>query len=292
MTTTGRRGIPSKIPWASSWLWVILLSCVTLDGVAGEINWNTDFDKALQMAADQEKAVVVDVYADWCGPCRMMERRTFRDEKVQKKMLEFIPLKVNADTQQDIAERYGVTGLPTTLVLNPQGGVLVAQPGYLSPHNFMVVLNAADQSIKDLDEEIKVVESQPQDLERTLALARRLLDLQRGKEALPWFERVLAGSSSNDTDIKAPASFGMGMAYASSGDFARAVDQLEGVQRDYPDHFLAKQSDDLLPMVLYFWLSQRKEKGDMEGAQKVYRKLSEQYSKNEAAMAAKELLGG
>lgn len=273
----------------SSGLLVFFLSWAWTHSFAGEIQWHTDFDKALRLASSQGKSVVVDVYADWCGPCRMMERKTFKDEKVQEKITDFIPLKVDADRQPDITERYGVTALPTTLVLNAQGGVLMSQPGYLSPHNFIVFLNAAERSAKDLEAQIQRIESQPQDLKGTLALAQKLLELRRAKEALRLFETALTQSHSADT--KALASYGMGMVYASSGEFGDAVVQLERVLDQYPDHRLAKSSEGMLPTVMYFWMSQKKEAGDLHGAQIVYRQLKERYPSNEATYAAEEFLG-
>ena len=55
--------------------------------------------------------VVVDFYADWCGPCRMM---TPAVEKLAEEYAGKVKIgKLDVDANQDIAIRYGVMGIPT-----------------------------------------------------------------------------------------------------------------------------------------------------------------------------------
>jgi len=61
--------------------------------------------------------VVVDFYADWCGPCKAIAP-TYESLSVKfskPKVVTFT--KVNVDSQQDISRKYGVTAMPTFLIL-------------------------------------------------------------------------------------------------------------------------------------------------------------------------------
>lgn len=61
-----------------------------------------DFDKLIQ------EEVIVDFYADWCGPCKMVGA-TLEE-------IDFIDvLKINVDDFQDIAVKYGVMSIPTLI---------------------------------------------------------------------------------------------------------------------------------------------------------------------------------
>jgi len=63
-------------------------------------------------SAISKGAVVVDFYADWCGPCKIMAP-VF--EKVASKMSGVKFAKLNVDGSQDIAQRFGVMSIPTTI---------------------------------------------------------------------------------------------------------------------------------------------------------------------------------
>ncbi|CAG8522945.1 24193_t:CDS:2, partial [Dentiscutata erythropus] len=67
-----------------------------------------DFNKQLEEAGDQ--LVVVDFWADWCGPCRMMAPEF---EKLSKQFENVKFVKVDTDKQQDVSTDQSITALPT-----------------------------------------------------------------------------------------------------------------------------------------------------------------------------------
>ena len=71
----------------------------------------TDAD-AFDAHLDDHDTVLVDFYADWCGPCQMMEPAV---EAVAADT-EAAVLKVDVDEHQSLAGEYGVQGIPTLLV--------------------------------------------------------------------------------------------------------------------------------------------------------------------------------
>ncbi|MES1909968.1 MAG: hypothetical protein MHM6MM_002643 [Cercozoa sp. M6MM] len=67
--------------------------------------------EALQeQLSQQDKVVVIDWFADWCGPCQMM--RPFY-EQLSEKHNDAVFLAVDADKMQGVAQQLGVTALPT-----------------------------------------------------------------------------------------------------------------------------------------------------------------------------------
>jgi thioredoxin 1 len=76
-----------------------------------------------------EVPVVVDVYATWCGPCRMLAPLLERLAAAYEGRLRIV--KANVDEEPDLAARFGVTGVPTLLFF--KGGELVDQVVGLLP---------------------------------------------------------------------------------------------------------------------------------------------------------------
>ncbi|MFH0864346.1 MAG: thioredoxin [Candidatus Gottesmanbacteria bacterium] len=63
-----------------------------------------------------DKPVLVDLYADWCGPCQMYGPII---EELAKEMGDKIKVgKMNVDQNQTIPSKYGVMSIPTTLIVN------------------------------------------------------------------------------------------------------------------------------------------------------------------------------
>lgn len=67
-----------------------------------------EFDKLL----NENSKVLVDFYADWCGPCQMVG--PILDE-LSKEVKDVCFMKVNVDKLPDLAQRYGVMSIPTLL---------------------------------------------------------------------------------------------------------------------------------------------------------------------------------
>ena len=77
--------------------------------------------------------VLVDFWAPWCGPCRMVAPSL---EKIAKEYAgKLVVAKVNTDEDSEWAVRYGVSGIPTMLFIS--GGEVVHQQVGAVPHDYL-----------------------------------------------------------------------------------------------------------------------------------------------------------
>ena len=60
------------------------------------------------------KTVLLDFYADWCGPCKMVSPLV---DQIAEENPEYLVGKVNVDDESELAEQFGVMSIPTLVVL-------------------------------------------------------------------------------------------------------------------------------------------------------------------------------
>ena len=91
------------------------------------------FDKALS----QGKLMMVDFWADWCGPCRMLGPVI---EQLAGQYPDVVVGKVNVDDEQELALRYGVMSIPTVIFFK-DGKEIDRKVGVMPPEVFTQVLD-------------------------------------------------------------------------------------------------------------------------------------------------------
>lgn len=97
--------------------WLLLLS----PALAGAETWKTDLTSALAESTGSGKPVLVDMYADWCGWCKELERQVFSTPRFQEFSKRFVLLRVDTEDRGEggkLAARFGAYNLPTIVIFD------------------------------------------------------------------------------------------------------------------------------------------------------------------------------
>lgn len=104
---------------------------------------STGFDEALDRARSEKKLLLVDVYTDWCGWCKKLDREVFSDARVASAASRLVAVKVNAEKGgEKVAERFAVNGYPTILFVDGTGNVVKRVEGYVDADEMLEILSA------------------------------------------------------------------------------------------------------------------------------------------------------
>ena len=77
---------------------------------------------------NSDKKVLIDFYADWCGPCRMVSPIV---DEIAEEHPEYLICKVNVDEEQELAEQFGVFSIPCLVVM--KNGEIIEQSAGARP---------------------------------------------------------------------------------------------------------------------------------------------------------------
>ena len=105
------------------------------------------FDEALARARSEKRLLLVDVYTDWCGWCKKLDREVFADARVAEAARNLVAVRVNAEKGgEKLAEKYDIQGFPTILFVDGSGDVVKRIDGYVGAAEMLRILAALPKS--------------------------------------------------------------------------------------------------------------------------------------------------
>jgi thioredoxin-related protein len=118
-----------------------------------QLKW-VSFNDGMAEAKKTGKKVMIDVYTDWCGWCKKMDKDTYANGDIADYLSkEYVAIKINAEsgnrlqyrgksyTEQELAGSFGVNGYPSIIFLAHDGEPITVYPGYADAGKFKLVLS-------------------------------------------------------------------------------------------------------------------------------------------------------
>lgn len=103
-------------------------------------------DSAIALGIQERKIIFMDCYADWCGPCKLMDKQVFRGNDSLAKFFNenFVCVKADMTSENSLCysakKKYGVEALPTYLFIDPQSDSVIHRAGSFQPVPAMVAI--------------------------------------------------------------------------------------------------------------------------------------------------------
>ncbi len=153
-----------------------------------KINW-ISLDKALEAQKNEPKKIIMDVYTTWCGPCRLLDKKTFGNPDVSRYISQnFYAVKFNAEGNEEIffydkkfsnpnynyerkgrnsthdfTKFLGIRGYPSIVFFSEEGDPIMPLTGYFNVRQiepYLKMIKKGDYAVfKDSDDLEKYIEN-------------------------------------------------------------------------------------------------------------------------------------
>jgi thioredoxin 1 len=134
------------------------------------------FDAALERAQGEKKILLVDATADWCQPCKHMDKTTWVDAGVTAAVAErAVAIQFDVDQEKELSKKLGVKAMPTVIAFR-DGKEIDRVVGVQAPAAFVTWLDAIERGETSLDLARKAAREKPGDVQTRMLFARSLLE--------------------------------------------------------------------------------------------------------------------
>lgn len=113
---------------------------ITSDKEEGIHFFNGTWNEALIKAKKENKTIFLDAYTSWCGPCKQLKNKTFKNKSVAEYYNKhFINVSIDVETGEGpmLAQKYSVTAYPTLIFINREGSVISKSLGFHESKDFL-----------------------------------------------------------------------------------------------------------------------------------------------------------
>lgn len=202
-----------------------------------QINWTTDFKQAQRTARETNRPLLLDFTAEWCKPCKAMDKEFWVLPEVVNAMKPFVAVKIDYDKDKSLVGRYSVSAIPFVVFADPLGNLITFRRG-LSKKN----LSELNQIFSEMPKDFAAVQKayialdlNKNDGSALLQIADFYSKSKMASLSNDFYKRALKTDMvKNDAAQKERIASTLGVNYFISGLDAQAVEYLGDYLKDYP----------------------------------------------------------
>lgn len=194
----------SRASLSASIAGVLITAALSIPAAATESGvWLSSLSTARSEAVKTGKLILVDLYAEWCGWCKVLEREVFNNPKFIAAAKEYVLLRVDVEDRAEgsmLQSRFEANSLPTTLLLDSDLVLVGEIQGFLPVDSFLAQILTEKQEhgrLLALYERARA----GKDSKLLLSVAKELHLRGDGKRAAPLYERLADAPSASPSNL-------------------------------------------------------------------------------------------
>ncbi|MFO7997365.1 MAG: thioredoxin family protein [Bacteroidales bacterium] len=118
----------------------VCFAITPVNSLHAEIKWNS-YETGMNKISEENLKGFLHFYTDWCTYCKKMNQETFSDDSVADYLNQnFVPIRINAEKQREVAKKYGVSRFPNNWFISEDSSDIGSQPGFIPPDALLKML--------------------------------------------------------------------------------------------------------------------------------------------------------
>jgi thioredoxin-related protein len=231
---------------------------------------------AQKIAKEKNRLIFVDLFAEWCGWCHRFDKEVVPSEAFQKATDDMVLLRLDTEDGKegsDFSRRYGVTSLPTFVILTPDLAIAAILRGYAPPAQFAQIIDQNLEKYRAFETLVAQEQMLAKDYTKRLDIAREFRTRHGWSDAEKRF-RKLTTEQGVPVRIRDEAYYDLGLLYLQQKKHAEVLKTVNDFGKVQKQGSAYERAKFLVPQVYA-------EQGNLKGAVEELRAFKAAFPKSE-----------
>jgi len=274
---------------ARAWIFAAASLCMIAGGPLRaqekEIRWYKDLKEAVAVAQQTNQPMMIDFWADWCAPCKVMDAEVYTNSELIDAFNEkMIGVRIHFDLQPDQVRKFNVPALPYFVFTNSYGTELMHHRGMLETDDLLAVVKAFPADLSEINRLDRALQEDKNHFASLRDMAQRLRESGFYESSNGFYDKALKhDNAKRDAAQREVIVYSMALNWLALRDGKAAASALERCLKEFSNS--DRRPEFLLALGRAYVLDGKDDK-----AKKSLDTLLAEFPQSPAAQAARELL--